>query len=186
MRKTGRRKQREPFGRIRQLPSRRYQASYTGPDLALHKAASTFENADGRSGVADRGTATHRRRQRGWHPHRRNRAAELATFGAVRRRHGSLIVLAASAWSRSNDTVKRDLLQGTDADVRKSDERLPAARLAHGQPPPAPGAGAGGANSPEGLVAVEELVDRAVGSDVEVIDLVSVDRRPVRAGRRGG
>ena len=37
------RKQREPFGRIRQLPSRRYQAAYTGPDLALHRAASTFE-----------------------------------------------------------------------------------------------------------------------------------------------
>ena len=43
MRKTARRKQREPFGRIRQLPSRRYQAAYAGPDLALHKAASTFE-----------------------------------------------------------------------------------------------------------------------------------------------
>ena len=36
------RKAREPFGRIRQLRSGRYQAAYTGPDLALHKATATF------------------------------------------------------------------------------------------------------------------------------------------------
>jgi integrase len=36
------RKQREPWGRIRKLPSGRYQASYTGPDLAVHNASSTF------------------------------------------------------------------------------------------------------------------------------------------------
>jgi hypothetical protein len=40
--KPWRRKQREPFGRIRQLPSGRYQAAYIGPDLVLHKAAATF------------------------------------------------------------------------------------------------------------------------------------------------
>ena len=38
-----RRKQREPFGRIRKLPSGRYQAAYNGPDLALHRPASTFD-----------------------------------------------------------------------------------------------------------------------------------------------
>jgi integrase len=37
------RKQREPFGRIRKLPSGRYQAGYVGPDLALHNGLSTFE-----------------------------------------------------------------------------------------------------------------------------------------------
>ena len=37
------RKQREPFGRIRKLPSGRYQAGYVGPDLALHHPSSTFE-----------------------------------------------------------------------------------------------------------------------------------------------
>jgi integrase len=37
------RKQREPFGRIRKLPSGRWQAAYVGPDLALHHPASTFE-----------------------------------------------------------------------------------------------------------------------------------------------
>ena len=31
------------FGHIRKLPSGRYQASYVGPDLARHTAASTFE-----------------------------------------------------------------------------------------------------------------------------------------------
>lgn len=40
---SARRKQREPFGRIRKLPSGRYQAAYTGPDLALHRPASTFD-----------------------------------------------------------------------------------------------------------------------------------------------
>ena len=37
------RKQREAFGRLRKLPSGRYQAAYTGPDLALHRPAGTFE-----------------------------------------------------------------------------------------------------------------------------------------------
>jgi hypothetical protein len=41
------------------------------------------------------------------------------------------------------------------------------------QHPPAPGAGAGGTSSPEALVAAEELVDCAVGQDVEVVDLVA-------------
>lgn len=37
------RKQREAFGRLRKLPSGRYQAAYTGPDLALHRPSGTFE-----------------------------------------------------------------------------------------------------------------------------------------------
>jgi integrase len=43
MPKKKQRKQREPFGRIRKLPSGRYQAGYIGPDLALHNGLSTFE-----------------------------------------------------------------------------------------------------------------------------------------------
>jgi integrase len=81
VRKTGRRKQREPFGRIRQLPSRRYQAAYTGPDLALHKAASTFETLmDARAWL----TEERRRIDAGdWiAPHRRNQPQQAATFGA--------------------------------------------------------------------------------------------------------
>jgi integrase len=42
-RKARARKPREPFGRIRKLPSGRYQAGYIGPDLVLHHPASTFE-----------------------------------------------------------------------------------------------------------------------------------------------
>jgi hypothetical protein len=41
--KKKQRKQREPFGRIRKLPSGRFQAGYVGPDLALHNGISTFE-----------------------------------------------------------------------------------------------------------------------------------------------
>lgn len=37
------RKTREAWGRIRKLPSGRYQATYQGPELAIHKAASTFD-----------------------------------------------------------------------------------------------------------------------------------------------
>jgi integrase len=80
VRKTAR-KQREPFGRIRQLPSRRYQASYAGPDLALHKASSTFETLmDARAWLV----AEQRHIDAGdWiAPHRRNQAVQVATFGA--------------------------------------------------------------------------------------------------------
>ena len=34
---------RRTFGRIRKLPSKRYQAAYNGPDLALHYAPETFD-----------------------------------------------------------------------------------------------------------------------------------------------
>src|SRR4051812_43932657 len=34
---------RRSFGWIRKLPSKRYQASYTGPDLGRHSAPDTFE-----------------------------------------------------------------------------------------------------------------------------------------------
>lgn len=43
MPKPATRKQREAFGRLRKLPSGRYQAAYIGPDLALHRPAGTFE-----------------------------------------------------------------------------------------------------------------------------------------------
>ncbi|HEY6684789.1 MAG TPA: hypothetical protein VI094_01135 [Propionibacteriaceae bacterium] len=41
-RETDHGKQRS-FGYIRRLPSKRYQASYIGPDLARHAAPDTFE-----------------------------------------------------------------------------------------------------------------------------------------------
>ena len=76
-----RRKQREPFGRIRQLPSRRYQAAYIGPDLALHKAPMTFHTLmDARGWLADE----RRRIDTGnWiAPARRNRIEQPATLAA--------------------------------------------------------------------------------------------------------
>lgn len=36
---------RRGWGRLRKLPSGRWQASYTGPDLAVHKAVATFQSA---------------------------------------------------------------------------------------------------------------------------------------------
>jgi len=36
---------RRGFGQIRRLPSKRFQAGYTGPDAAMHHALSTFETA---------------------------------------------------------------------------------------------------------------------------------------------
>ena len=38
--------ERRDFGYIRNLPSGRYQASFTGPDLGRHKAPVTFESRD--------------------------------------------------------------------------------------------------------------------------------------------
>jgi hypothetical protein len=37
---------RRTFGQLRQLPSGRWQAGYTGPDLATHRAPSTFDAKD--------------------------------------------------------------------------------------------------------------------------------------------
>jgi integrase len=75
------RKQREPFGRIRKLPSGRYQAGYIGPDLTLHHPTGTFETLmDARAWLAaerrsiDTGT---------WiAPAARNRARKAATLEA--------------------------------------------------------------------------------------------------------
>jgi Phage integrase, N-terminal SAM-like domain len=80
--KTGRgRKQREPFGRIRKLPSGRFQAAYVGPDLVLHKASATFETL-----LDARGWLTDERRRidaGNWTaPERRNRVRQAETLGA--------------------------------------------------------------------------------------------------------
>ena len=74
------RKQREPFGRIRKLPSGRHQAAYIGPDLALHRPAGTFETLlDARAWLSqerrsiDAGT---------WTPPARRNTSRPATLGA--------------------------------------------------------------------------------------------------------
>jgi integrase len=79
MPKKKQRKQREPFGRIRKLPSGRYQAGYIGPDLALHNGLSTFETLmDARAWLA----AERRHMEAGtWvAPRVRNRATKAATL----------------------------------------------------------------------------------------------------------
>jgi integrase len=79
MPKEKQRKQREPFGRIRKLPSGRYQAGYIGPDLALHNGLSTFETLmDARAWLA----AERRHIEAGtWiAPRARNRATKPATL----------------------------------------------------------------------------------------------------------
>lgn len=79
-----RRKTREPFGRIRKLPSGRYQAAYTGPDLALHKGVSTFETLLDARGwlIAER----HLMDAGTWvAPERRNRQTAAATLAGYSR-----------------------------------------------------------------------------------------------------
>ena len=39
-------RERRGFGRLRKLPSKRWQAAYTGPDLVLHRPPSTFMTKD--------------------------------------------------------------------------------------------------------------------------------------------
>jgi integrase len=74
------RKQRESFGRIRKLPSGRYQAGYIGPDLALHNCTTgTFDTLmDARAWLTDE----RRRVQAGiWvAPAVRNHAQQPATL----------------------------------------------------------------------------------------------------------
>lgn len=50
---TPKRKRRESFGKLKSLPSGRYQASYIGPDGKRHNAPRTFDNlTDGRAWLA--------------------------------------------------------------------------------------------------------------------------------------
>lgn len=70
------------FGRLRQLPSGRWQASYTGPDGQLQKAPSTFAaKIDGE----------------GWLAQER-RKIDLGTWGAVERSAGITLAEYAGRW----------------------------------------------------------------------------------------
>lgn len=73
------RKTREAWGRVRELPSGRYQAAYTGPDLAVHKATSTFPTL-----MDARGWLTDERRTIDagtWRPPaERRRVSQVTTF----------------------------------------------------------------------------------------------------------
>ena len=62
---------RRGFGAIRELPSKRYQASYVGPDTIRHMASVTFETAeDAEAWLTDRrrGSTTFAAPERSWPP----------------------------------------------------------------------------------------------------------------------
>ena len=70
------------FGRLRQLPSGRYQAAYVGPDARLHKAPHTFASKIDAEGwlAAER------------------RKIDLDTWGAVERSDGVTLAKYADRW----------------------------------------------------------------------------------------
>ena len=68
---------RRSFGYIRRLPSKRYQASYIGPDLARHAAPDTFESKmDAEGWLRDERTMI---TSGEWTPPKRRAAVALAT-----------------------------------------------------------------------------------------------------------
>ena len=80
MPRAAKRKTRESFGRLRKLPSKRWQAGYVGPDLAVHYAPTTFgAEIDARGWLA----AEHKKIESGeWTaPARRSQTLPPATFG---------------------------------------------------------------------------------------------------------
>lgn len=70
--------ERRRFGSIRRLPSKRYQASYVGPDLARHTAPTTFEAREDAEAWL---TARRREVERGdWRPPSRERPQTLRDY----------------------------------------------------------------------------------------------------------
>ncbi|ORA66072.1 site-specific integrase [Mycolicibacterium elephantis] len=75
-------RKRRAFGRLRRLPSGRWQAAYTGPDGKLYKAPRTFVSKDDAIGWLN----TYRRK------------IELGTWGAVERSDGITLRAYAQRW----------------------------------------------------------------------------------------
>lgn len=75
-------RKRRGFGRLRQLPSGRWQAQYIGPDTKLHKAPRTYANEHDAEGwlAAER------------------RKIDLGTWGAVERSDGITVEKYADRW----------------------------------------------------------------------------------------
>src|SRR5690242_14752091 len=68
------------FGHVRRLPSKRYQASYIGPDLQRHTAPTTFaakQDAEGWLSAEHKLIAADT-----WAPPARRKAPETVVFGA--------------------------------------------------------------------------------------------------------
>lgn len=101
---------RRGFGRLRRLPSKRWQVAYTGPDAQVHKAATTFEDEDA---------------ARGWLANER-RLIELDTWTppqdrvAVKKAVGQTLAEFATDWLEKRRTPKGELLKPrTRADYRR-------------------------------------------------------------------
>jgi integrase len=75
-------RKRRGFGRLRQLPSGRWQAAYTGPDTKLHHAPRTY---------------AHESDAEGWLAAER-RKIDLGTWGAVERSDGITLRAYADKW----------------------------------------------------------------------------------------
>lgn len=94
---------RRGFGRLRQLPSGRWQASYTGPDAKLHKAPRTYATQVDAEGWL----ATERRK------------IDLGTWGAVERSDGITLRAYADKW-----ITQRQLRPRTEQLYKSMLERL--------------------------------------------------------------
>ncbi|MHA3020124.1 tyrosine-type recombinase/integrase [Mycobacterium sp. BMJ-28] len=94
---------RRGFGRLRKLPSGRYQAAYIGPDGNLHKAGRTFDNEDDAVG---------------WLSIER-RKIDLGTWGAVERSDAITLRAYADKW-----IAQRNLRTRTKAHYESMLKRL--------------------------------------------------------------
>lgn len=96
-------RKRRGFGRLRQLPSGRWQAAYVGPDTKLHKAPRTYASAHDAEGwlAAER------------------RKIDLGTWGAVERSDGVTLRAYAQRWLE-----QRNLRPRTAALYRSMLDRL--------------------------------------------------------------
>lgn len=103
-------RERRGFGRLRQLPSKRWQAAYTGPDLLLHRPPSTFMTKD--DAVAWLAAERKLIDLDVWTPPAERRA--------VRRTAGQTVEEFANEWLAGRKTAKGEPLKArTAADYRR-------------------------------------------------------------------
>ena len=103
-------RERRGFGRLRQLPSKRWQAAYTGPDTALHSPRSTFMTKD--DAVAWLAAERKPIDLDSWTPPSERRAVRKAAWQTVRE--------FADQWLASRKTATGEPLKArTVADYRR-------------------------------------------------------------------
>src|SRR4051812_15698673 len=87
-------RKRRGFGRLRQLPSGRWQAAYIGPDTKLHKARRTYATESDAEG---------------WLAGER-RKIDLGTWGAVERSDGITLRAYSNQWIEQRKLRRRTRL----------------------------------------------------------------------------